>query len=256
MTTLALPHRTSRPFVPLLRSELTLFRRNAAAVVWSACAPLVALIVIGNIHALLTPDKDLHGISYLSAYLPILMIFSICMSTVNLLPPTLAAYREKGVLRRLSTTPVPPSRLLAAQASIYLGLALLVSLAMLVISVSWFGVAAPHQLLGFLLALLLVGTAGTSIGLLVAALSSGGKVANAASLAAFFPLMFLAGLWVPRAEMPHLLRTVSDWSPLGAGVRALQDAIAGHFPPAQSLLVLVAYTVVCGAVAARVFRWE
>jgi ABC-2 type transport system permease protein len=256
VTTLAMPHRASRPFAQLLRTELTLFRRNAGAVLWTAFLPLVALVVVGSIHALRVPSKNLHGISYLAAYLPILMIFSVCMSTVNLLPPTLALYREKGVLRRLSTTPLPPSRLLLAQASIYLALALAVSVVMLVLCTAFFGVAVPDQLPGFLVSLLLVGTASTSIGLLIAAVSSGAKAANAVSMAAFFPLMFLAGLWVPRAVMPHLLRTFSDWSPLGAGVRALQDSVAGHFPPAQSLLVLVAYTVVCGALAARTFRWE
>ena len=67
--------------------------------------------------------------------------------------------------------------------------------------------------------------------------------------------MFLAGLWVPQAEMPHALRTISEWSPLGAGVHAVQQAIAGHWA-ATNLLALVAYTVVCAAAASRLFRWE
>jgi ABC-2 type transport system permease protein len=256
MTTLVASRRTAGPYQRLLWSELLLFARSAGAVLWTALAPLVALVIVGNIAALRRPSQNLHGISYLTAYLPILMMFSLCMSTVNLLPPTLAYYREKGVLRRLSTTPVPPSRLLGAQAAIYLGLAAAVSIVMLVVSVLFFGVATPKQLPGFVLGLCLVGAVTTSIGLLIAAVAPSSKAANAMSMAAFFPLMFLAGLWVPRAVMPHLLRTLSDWSPLGAGVRAVQDPIAGHFPPAQSLLVLVGYLVVCSALAARTFRWE
>ena len=101
MTTLALaPGSTRRGFRPLLRTEAVLFLRSAGSVLWTAILPLVALVVIGNIHAIRQPAKELHGISYLDAYLPILMIFSLCMATVNLLPPTLAAYREKGILRR------------------------------------------------------------------------------------------------------------------------------------------------------------
>lgn len=259
MTTLAIRPSTGvrrRVFPELLRSELLLFARSAGAVLWSAFLPVLALVVVGNIAALRKPSADLHGISYLAAYLPILMIFSLCMSTVNLMPPTLSGYREKGVLRRLSTTPVSPVRLLAAQGIIYVGVAIVVAVVMLTLAVGFFGVPMPHQLPGFVLALLLVGAAATGIGLLIAALAKTAKAANAASAACFFPLMFLAGLWVPRAEMPHLLRTVSDLSPLGAGVRAVQDAIAGQFPTAQSLLVLVAYTAVCGFAAARAFRWE
>ena len=246
MTTLALaPSPARRGFRPLLRAEATLFVRSAGSVLWTAILPLVALIVIGNIQAVRAPAKELHGISYLDAYLPILMIFSLCMATVNLLPPTLAAYREKGILRRLSTTPVPPSRLLAAQATLYLGLAVVVSVAMLVVATAAYGVPVPHQLAGYVLALLLTGATTTGIGLLIAAVATTGKAANALSTAAFFPLMFLAGLWVPQAEMPRLLRTISEWSPLGAGVHAVQQSIAGHWA-AGSLLALVGYAVLCG----------
>jgi ABC-2 type transport system permease protein len=257
MTTLALrPATRRRGFQPLLRSEALLLMRSPGSVLWTAILPLVALVVLGSIASIRQPTKDLHGISYLSAYLPILMIFSLCMASVNLLPPTLATYREKGILRRLSTTPVPPARLLAAQAAIYLGLAMVVSVAMLVIAVAAYGVPAPRQWVGYVVSLALTGAATTGIGLVIASVATSGKAANALSTGAFFPLMFLAGLWLPQAAMPHLLRTVSEWSPLGAGVHALQQSIAGHWPPTGNLLALVAYAAVCGLVAARTFRWE
>lgn len=250
---------TVRPrggFAPLLRAEAVLFSRTAAAVVWTALAPVVALVVLGQFSALRAPSKDLHGISYLDAYLPILMIFALCMSTVNILPPTLASYREKGILRRLSTTPVPPSRLLAAQAVIYAGMAFVVSVVLLVVAVAAYGVELPHQLPGFVLSWLLVGAATTGLGLLVAGLAPNAKAGNAMSMALFFPLMFLAGLWIPRAQMPTALRAVSDYSPLGAGVRCIQSSIAGHWPPATGLVVLAGYTVLFGILAVRTFRWE
>jgi ABC-2 type transport system permease protein len=243
-------------FGPLLRAEALLFARSAGSVLWTALAPIAALVVIGAFHGVREPNKALHGISYLDAYLPILMIFSLCMSTVNLLPPTLAIYREKGILRRLSTTPVPPARLLAAQATIYLGIALVVSVILLVIAVAAYDVPLPHQLPGFVLSIVLVAGATTGLGLLVAGLSPTGKAANAIAMALFFPLMFLAGLWIPRAQMPSALRTVSDYSPLGAGVRSIQSSIDGHWPPTAGLLVLVAYAVAFGTVAVRTFRWE
>ncbi len=94
------------------------------------------------------------------------------------------------------------------------------------------------------------------IGMLITAVAPTEKTANAIGLAAFFPLMFFAGLWIPRASMDSVLRTISDYSPLGAGVRALQASTDGHWPPAAALLVLAGYAIVCGAAAARLFRWE
>lgn len=244
------------PFRVLLRSEATLYVRSLGSVIWTAVAPIAALIALGTIPGATEPAKTLHGISYLDAYLPILMMFSLCMSTVNLMPPTLAAYRERGVLRRMSTTPVPPSRLLGAQATLYLGTACVTSIVLLVVAVGAYDVSLPGQFAGFLLSLALVAAACTGLGLLVAGLSPSAKAANAIALALFFPLMFLAGLWVPRAQMPSALRTISDWSPLGAGVHAVQSTIADHWPPVQSLLALAAYAVVLVAVAVRTFRWE
>jgi ABC-2 type transport system permease protein len=177
------------------------------------------------------------------------------MSAANLLPPTLALYREKGILRRLSTTPVPATWLLAAQASIFAGVGLVVSVALFAIGIG-FGVTVPRQVTGFVLTLILLAAATLGLGLLIAAVARTSKAANAMGFALFFPLMFLAGLWVPRPLMPEILRTISDYSPLGAGVRGLQDSIAGHWPPAQSLLVLIAWAIVTGALAVRFFRWQ
>jgi ABC-2 type transport system permease protein len=45
-------------------------------------------------------------VSILDSYVPILLAFVLAMIALNVLPPVLAGYREKRVLRRLSATPV------------------------------------------------------------------------------------------------------------------------------------------------------
>lgn len=248
-------HDRRSAFRQLLRTEALLFARTPVAVTWAALLPVLAFIILGFIPGLREASKDLDGDTYLSAYLPILMAFSLVMSAVNLLPPTLALYREKGILRRLSTTPVPASWLLAAQAAIFAGVGLVVSVALFALGIG-FDVSVPGQVLGFGLSLVLLGAATLGIGLLVTAVARTSKAANALSFTLFFPLMFLAGLWVPRPLMPDILRTASDYSPLGAGVQALQDSVAGHWPPTSSLLVLLAWAVVTGGLAIRCFRWQ
>jgi ABC-2 type transport system permease protein len=56
--------------------------------------------------------------------------------------------------------------------------------------------------------------------------------------------------------MPALLRDVSNLTPLGAVADALQSALQTGFPPATSLLALVAYAVIFWGLAVRLFRWE
>jgi ABC-2 type transport system permease protein len=248
-------HDRHAAFRRLLRTEARLFARTPTAVTWSALLPVASFVVLGFIPGLREASEDLDGDSYLAAYLPVLMAFSLVMSAVNLLPPTLAQYREKGILRRLSTTPVPASWLLAAQALIFAGVAVVVSIVLFALGIA-FEVTVPRQFAGFVLSLILLGAATLGIGLLVTALARTAKAANAVSFTLFFPLMFLAGLWVPRPLMPDLMRTASDYSPLGAGVQALQDTVAGHWPPASGLLVLLAWAAVTGGSAVRFFRWQ
>ena len=119
-----------------------------------------------------------------------------------------------------------------------------------------FSVALPQQLGGFVLAMLLTLAAMLSLGTLVAAVAPTQRIAAAVGSLLFFPLMFFAGLWVPQAAMGTGLRDISHYSPLGAAVPAVQNAIAGHWPGTVHLLVLAGYAVVLCAAAARLFRWE
>jgi len=64
------------------------------------------------------------GLILFDAYVPIIMVLGLTMLGLLGLPGPLVSYRELGILRRLSTTPVPPSWLLAAQVVVQLCIAL------------------------------------------------------------------------------------------------------------------------------------
>ena len=72
----------------------------------------------------------------------------------------------------------------------------------------------------------------------------------------FFPMMFFAGLWLPIAQMPAVLRHISHATPLGAAVPALTAAAEGSWPTGLQLLTMAAWAVAFGLAAARFFRWE
>ena len=63
-------------------------------------------------------------------------------------------------------------------------------------------------------------------------------------------------LWLPRAIMPAVLQDISNCTPLGAAVEAIQDSVQTAFPQAAPLLVLAGYTLVFAFLARRFFRWE
>ena len=106
-----------------------------------------------------------------------------------------------------------------------------------------FGLGAPKAPGGFTLALVLTIAAMFAIGLWVSAIARTTGGASAIGQLLLYPLLFFAGLWLPQERMAPVLRHISDWSPLGASVHALQGSMQGTFPSAQSLLVLAGWAV-------------
>ena len=70
------------------------------------------------------------------------------------------------------------------------------------------------------------------------------------------PMLFFAGVWIPRSIMSDTLLTISDLTPVGSAVQALEDAWYGTTPNALNLLVMAGWAVVVGLLAIRMFRWE
>jgi ABC-2 type transport system permease protein len=99
--------------------------RRPVGVFVAVAIPLILLVIFGSVPATTRPSAALGGISFFTLYVPSLLVFILIAVGLGGLPQQLAAYREQGVLRRLSTTPVPPSWLLAAQLTVSLILAAL-----------------------------------------------------------------------------------------------------------------------------------
>jgi ABC-2 type transport system permease protein len=218
--------------------------------------PVLLLIIFGILPVFHDQQKTLGGLTLFDVYVPILVALVIAALAFFSLPTPLATYREQGILRRLSTTPVPPVWVLGAQLVIHLGIAVAALLVVMVVGTVAFGLSAPASLGGFALATLLSITATFAIGLLITGVARTAAGAGGISFAAFFPRMFFAGLWFPVQEFPTALRDVSDLTPLGASVEALQRAMQMGFPSASTLLVLAAYTMAFGVLAVRFFKWE
>jgi ABC-2 type transport system permease protein len=103
------------------------------------------------------------------------------------------------------------------------------------------------QPLGLVLSVLLAAAAIFALGLWVAAIARTQRAAGAIGAGPFYPMMFFAGVWLPREVMPPALRTVSDLTPIGSAVHAMDiSMLAGRFPPTESLLVMAVWAVIFG----------
>jgi ABC-2 type transport system permease protein len=239
----------------IVLNETRLAWRNPRGLIFGVGLPALMVVIFGELPKDQMHKASLGGLTRFDVEVPVLVSFVIAALALYSLPVPLASYREQGILRRLSVTPARPSWVLAAQLAVNVAFALAGLTIVLVVGTA-FGESAPGSPDGFALAILLSVAALFAIGLAISALAKTAGSAQAIGAALFLPLMFFAGLWLPRQEMTAWLADVSDYSPLGAVSQATQDAIGGTFPTAALLLTLAGYAAAFGFVAARYFRWE
>ncbi|CAM3326441.1 ABC transporter permease [Kibdelosporangium persicum] len=218
--------------------------------------PVLLVVVFGSLPSTGSPSPDFGGRRFIDFYLPPIITMVIGMMALNALTSVLASYRERGILRRLAVTPVRPITLMIAQGLVNLASLTTVTAVVMAVAGFAFDVPMPRQFFGFVLAFFLCIVSMFAVGLLISAVAPTGKAANGIGTVAFFPLVFLAGVWTPGPLMPDVIRRVSDFSPLGAGSQAMQRAWDGSFPEPLHLIVLAVFTLVVGFIASRLFRWE
>ena len=238
----------------LIAIEAKLVFREPITWLAAIALPTVILLIFGSIFGPSDPDPALGGLRFIDVFVPSLVVITVGTLGIQTLPIRLATYREKGVLRRLSTTPAHPVRLLAAQLAIYLVISVIALVLLVIVANVAFGVPLPRQPIGYVAAFLLGMTSLFAIGLLVAAVAPSNRAATAIAIPMFFAVMFLGGVYLPRVYLPDVLVRIGDFTP--PGVQGLQDAWMGTAPQLAPLLGMAVLTVVVGSVAVRLFRWE
>ena len=135
-----------------------------------------------------------------------MVVLTLATLGVNTLPIRLATYREKGVLRRLSTTPARPAALLVAQ--------LVINLVVAVVAAGPAGgrrqprvrdPAATRTVPGSSLAFALGMSSLFAMGLLIAAVAPTTGAATRDRDPVFVAVMFLGGVYLPRWLLPEFL---------------------------------------------------
>lgn len=243
-------------FTKLTASEFRLLLREPVLAFFGLLFPVVLVAILGSIPAMREPSPEIGGLRVIDLYVPIALVLALASLGLQSTPQILATYRERGVLRRMATTPASPVMLLGAQLTMVTLTALAAGTLTLLVGRFAFDVPFPGRPFVYLLAFLLCAAAVFAIGIFVAAVAPSGKAASGIGMAVFFPLMFFAGLWTPREVMPEWLQRIGELTPLGAGQAAIQAASIGDWPPLQCVIALLAYLGIFAYGAVRFFRWS
>lgn len=240
----------------ITKVEGKLFLRDTTTSLIALLLPVGLMVVFGAI-GLGEPDAEADDAGISEAFVPVMaMSLAIAMLSFSVVPTVLATYREKGILRRLGTTPVHPSRVLTGQLIVNVAAAVGGVIAVVLLGALFFDFGLPDNVLAFIVSVVLFIAAMMSVGMVIAAVAKTAKQGTGIGMLVFFPSMFFAGVWTPGDLMPEWARPIRDWSPMGAGMEALTKSWEGDWPDAKHLFAMALATVVFGAIAARIFRWE
>jgi ABC-2 type transport system permease protein len=244
------------PLAQLTRVEFRLFLRERVGPVWGVGFPILLLVIFGSIPSFKDGLADSGGLTLLDSYIPILVVMSLGLLGFVSLPLTLVNYRERGILRRLETTPAGRVRVLGAQLIVNFGMAVVTLAVLLIVARLAYDVPFPRQFGAWIITTLFAAAVVLAMGLFVASIGSTARAAAAIGNVLFYPMMFFSGLWLPIPAMPETLQHIAHAFPLGAAWESFQQAALGHWPPVLALGAMAAWTVAFGVIAGRFFRWE
>jgi ABC-2 type transport system permease protein len=130
--------------------------------------------------------------------------------------------RQKGIIRKLSTTPITRADWILSDILFQLVIAVISTIAMLVVSYAVFNVSLHIN--AWLLAFILLDVfAFVGVGMILTRFAREAQSAAAAANAVSFPMMFLSGSFFPIELMPGFLQTFARVLPLyyvNEGLRA------------------------------------
>lgn len=192
-------------------------------------------------------------------YLPSMIAYVVLQAGINFVAISLVDQRARQVLRRFQATPLSSLQILGAN---IVGAAVTVFLQVIVLILVGMELFHARMYGNWLIAAIpiVVGTAAfVGIGFLLTTAARTSEAARGIASAVAFPMMFLAGVFIPLDQLPSGLQTAVHILPLtwlSDAIHKVMNDGAGVADIAVDLLVLATWAVICFLLAAWRFRWE
>jgi len=182
--------------------------------------------------------------SYIEFFIPAVIGMTVMTSAVFGTIYDENDYKSKGIIRKLSTTPITRGEWILSTMLYQLMMAALASSLILMIGYFVFG-AVLYMNLFVPVILLLEAFAFSGLGMLVGRVVKEAQSAAAVGNLITFPMMFLSGTFYPVEQMPAFLQTTAKALPLYYVNQGLRDAmIMQDFASATMNTLVVAVTAI------------
>ncbi|HEX2043372.1 MAG TPA: ABC transporter permease [Acidimicrobiales bacterium] len=236
------------------------FWRDPTAVFFTVALPIIFLFIFTSIFGnepTVVDGQQVKGSTY---YVPGILALALVSATLVNLAISVTTLRERGVLKRVRSTPLPPWVFMAGRMATSTVVTLLLVAVVTLLGRLVYGVRLPTDTLPGLVLTVVVGTAAFSaLGLAITAAIPTENAAPAVTNAVVLPLYFFSGIFIPIEDLPRGMRLIGDVFP----VKHLFEALLTAFNPATTgagveldhLGMLVLWGVIGLVVAVRTFAW-
>lgn len=249
-----------KSLVRLTRVELKLFLRDPFTVLFTFAYPFFVLFILAGVfgNQLETPDdaEVWRGVGPTDYYVPAYVSLVFASIGFLALPLRLAAYRERGVLRRFRASSLSVWTVLGAQLLVAAVMAVVGAVSITLAAKVAYGTFWPRDVGWTLLAFMLGLVAFGAIGAFLGAVLPNTRAAQSAGLILFFATFMISGAGPPPEALGANLEAVGSLLPLTHVIRVVQDPWLGYGWSAESSLIVAGFTVVSALLAVRLFRWE
>src|SRR6195952_2107366 len=130
----------------LVRTELTLMKRDPLTLTFVFAFPVLTMLIIGGSFGT-KPDVAFDNVNpshwYVASYLTVV----IAAMGLIMVPVHLASYRERGVMRRFAAAGFSRWSFACAQIAVPFVAVTIASAVLLAVAAPIFGIPAPHQLM-------------------------------------------------------------------------------------------------------------
>jgi ABC-2 type transport system permease protein len=168
----------------------------------------------------------------------------------------LAAYRQRGFLRRLAVTPLGVRQFVLAQ-SVHRVLFMIVqSILLIVIGRYVLGASGALRSVSLLCVLVAGSLAFLGFGFFVGGIAPSGEAASGWCHLLYFPMLLVSGAWYPPSALPGAFSFVSPVLPMTYLLDGLQRSLGGIADVRLDVLVLACWAVAMLSLSARTFSPE
>lgn len=249
-----LRQRSRSLFLHQLRAEQKLYWRSRESAVFTFIFPLLLFVLLGSVYS-----GRYYGRPASQVLLAALLAYGCAMVAFAGLAIVLVIRREDGVLKRLRSTPLPPTTYIAGLLVSTLIVFALETVALFVLGRIVFGTPFPSRVGSIALLIAIGSVCFAALGVGLSGLIRSAEGSSAIVNLIVLPMAFLSGAFGPTRHYPHFLRAIGDVLPLKYMVDLANGVyLHGHevwFDP-TAIGVLAAWGAVGLVAAIFRFRWE